>query len=282
MVLLLIIIITGYTNAGKSTVLNALTSAGVLAEDMLFATLDPTTRRVKLPGLKVHPEVMFTDTVGFIQKLPTNLVAAFRATLEEVREADVIVHVCDVANTAWPKQHRAVLQVLDELGALEGNKVPIVTLWNKLDLVPENERNDIRLDAATTDELTVAASAVTGEGMTDFISKLEIALSKLLYPVEAVVPYNCGQLISRIHELGACDVEEYTEKGCLIKARVPQELLQRLKPYYTDDYRKLQKQHRDKQVALGGAAAANIISQDGAADWKDIAKGRHSLLQQQQ
>ena len=247
---------------------------------MLFATLDPTTRRVKLPGLKVHPEVMFTDTVGFIQKLPTNLVAAFRATLEEVREADVIVHVCDVANTAWPKQHRAVLQVLDELGALEGNKVPIVTLWNKLDLVPENERNDIRLDAATTDELTVAASAATGEGMSDFIAKLEIALSKLLYPVEALVPYSCGQLISRIHELGACDVEEYTEQGCLIKARVPQELLQRLKPYYTENYRKLQKQHRDKQVALGGAAAANIISQDGEADWSQIAKGRHSLLQQ--
>jgi GTPase len=115
-------------------VLNSLTSAGVLAEDMLFATLDPTTRRVKLPGLKVHPEIMLTDTVGFIQKLPTNLVAAFRATLEEVQEADVIVHVCDVSNPAWPKQHRAVLQVLRELGALDG--VPVVTLWNKLDALP--------------------------------------------------------------------------------------------------------------------------------------------------
>merc|ERR1712071_210756 len=111
-----IIALIGYTNAGKSTLLNYLTRAGVLAESMLFATLDPTTRRVKLPGLKTHPEVLLTDTVGFIQALPTQLVAAFRATLEEVREADVLVHVIDVSNPVWEKQERAVRTVLSEIG----------------------------------------------------------------------------------------------------------------------------------------------------------------------
>merc|ERR1712071_338368 len=99
-----IIALIGYTNAGKSSLLNYLTRAGVMAESMLFATLDPTTRKVKLPGYKTHPEVLLTDTVGFIQKLPTQLVAAFRATLEEVKEADVLVHMVDVSNRSWRKQ----------------------------------------------------------------------------------------------------------------------------------------------------------------------------------
>merc|ERR1712228_1020972 len=102
-------------NAGKSSLLNFLTRAGVMAENILFATLDPTTRRVKLPGYKTHPEVLLTDTVGFIQKLPTNLVAAFRATLEEVHEADVIVHVIDISHDVWNKQEESVKNVLKEI-----------------------------------------------------------------------------------------------------------------------------------------------------------------------
>lgn len=112
-----VLALVGYTNAGKSTLLNCLTRAGILAEDILFATLDPTTRRVKLPGYKTHPEVLLTDTVGFIQKLPTQLVAAFRATLEEVKEADVLVHLVDVSNPCWRKQEVSVTNVLEEIGA---------------------------------------------------------------------------------------------------------------------------------------------------------------------
>lgn len=111
-----VLALVGYTNAGKSTLLNSLTRAGILAENILFATLDPTTRRVKLPGYKTHPEVLLTDTVGFIQKLPTQLVAAFRATLEEVKEADVLVHLVDVSNPCWRKQEVAVTTVLEEIG----------------------------------------------------------------------------------------------------------------------------------------------------------------------
>jgi len=110
-----VLALVGYTNAGKSTLLNYLTRAGVMAENILFATLDPTTRKVKLPGLKTHPEVLLTDTVGFIQKLPTQLVAAFRATLEEVQEADVLVHVIDSSSDVWENQERAVKQVLAEI-----------------------------------------------------------------------------------------------------------------------------------------------------------------------
>lgn len=112
-----VLAIVGYTNAGKSTLLNSLTRAGILAENILFATLDPTTRRVKLPGYKTHPEVLLTDTVGFIQKLPTQLVAAFRATLEEVKEADVLIHLVDVSNPCWRKQEMSVTNVLEEIGA---------------------------------------------------------------------------------------------------------------------------------------------------------------------
>jgi GTP-binding protein HflX len=112
-----VLALVGYTNAGKSTLLNCLTRAGILAENILFATLDPTTRRVKLPGYKTHPEVLLTDTVGFIQKLPTQLVAAFRATLEEVKEADVLVHLVDVSNPCWRKQEVSVTNVLEEIGA---------------------------------------------------------------------------------------------------------------------------------------------------------------------
>ncbi|KAG5189676.1 P-loop containing nucleoside triphosphate hydrolase protein [Tribonema minus] len=276
-----IVALVGYTNAGKSTVLNYLTSAGVLAEDMLFATLDPTTRRVKLPGLKVHPEIMLTDTVGFIQKLPTNLVAAFRATLEEVSEADVIVHVCDFSNPAWQKQSKAVMQVLRDLDALDGGRVPVVTLWNKLDILPQSEREDVQLMAATEHDMTVAASARSGIGMDDFIAMLEVALGTLLEPVEAVVPYSKGDLLSRVHELGACDFEEYCEGGCFIKARVPDELVNRLEPYFTDDFKKAQTRAAALRLRKGDAAAAALATELDEAQWAAIAKGRHNAVHQQ-
>ena len=133
-----VLALVGYTNAGKSTLLNSLTRAGILAENILFATLDPTTRRVKLPGYKTHPEVLLTDTVGFIQKLPTQLVAAFRATLEEVKEADVLVHLVDVSNPCWRKQEVAVTTVLEEIGVGDSKLSAVVVYRCHLRCVSSN------------------------------------------------------------------------------------------------------------------------------------------------
>jgi len=141
-----------------------------MAEDILFATLDPTTRRVKLPGLKTHPEVLLTDTVGFIQKLPTQLVAAFRATLEEVKEADILLHILDVSNPIWRKQEAAVMEVLDEIGC--GDK-PMLRVFNKIDLVEETGSRVIREGAALMEDSAVAVSSRTGEGMADFVQSME-------------------------------------------------------------------------------------------------------------
>jgi len=181
-----VLALVGYTNAGKSTLLNHLTRAGVMAEDILFATLDPTTRKVKLPGLKTHPEVLLTDTVGFIQKLPTQLVAAFRATLEEVKQADVLVHVIDSSNPVWQKQEMAVKTVLAEIGA--GDK-PMVRVLNKIDLLDEEVAEDLQYEAAMMDDFSVAISSKTGEGMTDLVSTIEDAMMGLLKPIEVLIPY---------------------------------------------------------------------------------------------
>jgi GTPase len=178
----------GYTNSGKSTMLNFLTRAGVMAESILFATLDPTTRRVKLPGYKTHPEVLLTDTVGFIQKLPTHLVAAFRATLEEVNEADVLIHIIDVSSPTWEKQEQAVQSVLATMGAAEK---PIVRVFNKIDLLDPEDAEYLKCQAALSPN-SVAVSALHGDGMQDFVAVVEEALSELLIPIEVVIPYYKG------------------------------------------------------------------------------------------
>ncbi|CAN0132583.1 unnamed protein product [Ectocarpus sp. 12 AP-2014] len=236
-----------------------------MAENMLFATLDPTTRKVKLSGLKVHPEVMLTDTVGFIQKLPTNLVAAFRATLEEVMEADVIVHIVDVSSPSREKQESAVTGVLGEMKASDK---PRLTMWNKLDLLPEEEQEQVRVDAEERDELTVAASAMTGEGLDDFVTCLEEAICALLFKVEAVVPYSRGDLLSRVHELGACDTEKYTDAGTLIQARVPAELLNRLEPYFTPEFKET------SLVEESNSGVEEAAARREENTWKQIAKKR--------
>ncbi|TNF36946.1 MAG: GTPase HflX, partial [Gammaproteobacteria bacterium] len=162
--------LVGYTNAGKSTLFNRMTGAEVLAKDMLFATLDPTMRGLVLPSGR---KVILSDTVGFISDLPTQLVAAFRATLEEVTAADVIVHVRDIANPETEAQKRQVLKVLAELGLVEDaeegeggrTRLPIVEVWNKLDLVDEDRRSDLEeARAARGDDIIISLSALTGEG----------------------------------------------------------------------------------------------------------------------
>ena len=254
--------LVGYTNAGKSTLLNYLTRAGVMAENILFATLDPTTRKVKLPGHKTHPEVLLTDTVGFIQKLPTQLVAAFRATLEEVREADVLVHVIDVSNPMWPKQANAVRTVLAEIGA--GDK-PMVQLLNKIDLLSAEEAAYCR-DEARNMENAVAVSSTTGEGMGDFVKVAEEAMSQLLVPVELLLPYAKGDEMNIIHEVGAVETVEYREAGTYVRGRVPRSVANRLGEFRLD-------LDADAGVPSGGADGPEA---DGEVDWTAIGRGRHA------
>jgi GTP-binding protein HflX len=169
-----IVALVGYTNAGKSTLFNKLTGAEILAKDMLFATLDPTLRRVKLPH---GVEVILSDTVGFISELPTMLVAAFRATLEEVLEADLIIHVRDIASPDTQQQAEDVMKVLGELGIHPGEERPIVEVWNKIDLVSASQRESLRARAAQAKPPAVVASAVTGEGIPELLERIERMLS---------------------------------------------------------------------------------------------------------
>jgi GTP-binding protein HflX len=253
-----VLALVGYTNAGKSTLLNCLTKAGILAENILFATLDPTTRRVKLPGYKTHPEVLLTDTVGFIQKLPTQLVAAFRATLEEVKEADVLVHIVDVSNPCWRKQEDSVTKVLSEIGA--GDK-PTVRVFNKLDLLDKEDAELIKYEAACSENFSVGISSLTGEGLSDFVAVVEDALSGLLVPIELELPYSCGNEINLIHEVGSIEVIDYREMGTYVMGRVPRSLAMKLEQY---------------SIAASDVEAREAKASDGdEIDWVALGKGRH-------
>lgn len=252
-----ILALVGYTNAGKSTLLNTLTRAGVYAEEMLFATLDPTTRKVQLPGYKTHPEVLLTDTVGFIQKLPTHLVAAFRATLEEVREADVLIHVVDVSNPSWEKQEHAVRKVLAEIGA--GDK-PIVRVLNKIDLLDEDDAEYLKCTAAVSDH-SVAISSLCGDGLQDFVAVVEEAMVELLVPIEVEIPYSKGDEMNLIHEVGNVETVDYRENGTYVVGRVPQSLANRLECYNV---------HKVVDVA------ATQEDDDEEIDWVALGRGRHT------
>eukprot|EP00526_Cylindrotheca_closterium_P008110 CAMPEP_0113619082 /NCGR_PEP_ID=MMETSP0017_2-20120614/9681_1 /TAXON_ID=2856 /ORGANISM="Cylindrotheca closterium" /LENGTH=648 /DNA_ID=CAMNT_0000528635 /DNA_START=136 /DNA_END=2082 /DNA_ORIENTATION=+ /assembly_acc=CAM_ASM_000147 len=251
-----ILSIVGYTNAGKSSLLNFLTRAGVMAESMLFATLDPTTRKVKLPGYRTHPEVLLTDTVGFIQKLPTNLVAAFRATLEEVQEADVLVHVIDVSNPTWEKQERAVNAVLADIGIEDK---PIVRVLNKIDLLDPEDAEYLRYEAAFSDN-TVPVSALYGDGLQDFVAVVEEAMSDLLVPIEMEIPFNKGEELNLIHEQGNVETIDYRPNGTYVVARVPTALANRLEQYSLSDPDEPAKEGDEDEI-----------------DWVAIGRGRHSV-----
>jgi GTPase len=166
--------LVGYTNAGKSTLFNQLTGADIVAKDMLFATLDPTLRRVKLPH---GEEMILSDTVGFISDLPTMLVAAFRATLEEVLEADLILHVRDIASPETQQQADDVMKVLAELGINPGDERPIVEVWNKIDLVAPDQRDALRARASQAGPKAIVVSSVTGEGISELLATVERMLS---------------------------------------------------------------------------------------------------------
>ncbi|XP_059279058.1 uncharacterized protein LOC132033184 [Lycium ferocissimum] len=216
-----VVSLVGYTNAGKSTLLNRLTGADVLAEDRLFATLDPTTRRVQMKNGK---EFLLTDTVGFIQKLPTTLIAAFRATLEEIAESSILVHVVDISHPLAEQQIEAVEKVLSEL---DTSSIPRLMLWNKVDKAGDPEK--IKLEAKTRNDV-VCISAVTGEGLDDFCNEIQNRLKDAMVWVEALIPFDKGELLSTIHQVGMVEKTEYTEKGTLVRAHVPLRFARLLTP----------------------------------------------------
>jgi GTP-binding protein HflX len=222
-----VVALVGYTNAGKSTLLNVLTQANVLAENQLFATLDPTTRRAELPS--GHP-VLYTDTVGFIQKLPTELVAAFRATLEEVVEADLLVHVADVSHPNMDEQIAAVEEVLEDLGA--GGK-PMITALNKVDLIDRaGSAEQARLESAL-EELPnpVPISALTGEGIDQLRVVVDEVLRLQMVVVDVHIPYRHSDLVALAHAHGFVEVEEHTDTGTHLRGRLPAELAGRYRTF---------------------------------------------------
>ncbi|KAL6654885.1 hypothetical protein ACP70R_008350 [Stipagrostis hirtigluma subsp. patula] len=215
-----VISLVGYTNAGKSTLLNRLTGADVLAEDKLFATLDPTTRRVLM---KNGTEFLLTDTVGFIQKLPTMLVAAFRATLEEIAESSVIVHLVDISHPLAQEQIDAVEKVLKELDV---ESIPKLVVWNKID----NTDEPLRVKEEAERQGIICISAMNGEGLEEFCSAIQAKLKDSLVPIEAFVPYDKGDLLNDIHKVGMVEKTEYKENGTFVKAHVPLPLARLLTP----------------------------------------------------
>lgn len=212
-----VVAIVGYTNAGKSTLLNTLTDAGVLEEDKLFATLDPTTRELELPS---RQKILLTDTVGFIRKLPHQLVEGFRSTLEEARYADIILHVVDSSNPQMEKHMHTVYQILDELGV--ENK-PVITLFNKQDKLEETTVcKDYRSDRI------LMISAKKGEGLEDVKEAVEDILRECKILIERLFSYRDAGKIQQIRQQGELLEEEYREDGIFVKAYVPPEVYGRL------------------------------------------------------
>jgi GTP-binding protein HflX len=207
--------LVGYTNAGKSTLLNALSDADVLVADQLFATLDPTTRRVELPG---GGTALFTDTVGFIQKLPTQLVAAFHATLEEITDADLLVHVLDVTHPHARRQARAVHETLDRLNA---GHTPRISALNKIDRLPSLEAATVDVDEFPN---PIPVSALEGDGIPELLAQAESMLESQMAHISVLVPYEQGELVDLFHRRGLIEEEVHTEQGTRIVGLVPREL----------------------------------------------------------
>ena len=204
--------IVGYTNAGKSTLLNKLTGADVLSEDKLFATLDPTTRRLRLP---TNQNALLSDTVGFIRKLPHQLVESFKATLEEVVEADILMHVIDVSNTGAAEQIQAVDEVLKEI---DGDDKPTLMVFNKVDQQPERNGN---LQWLREYDHAVAVSARTGEGLEELMAELGTMLRPIRQCLHLRIPTANGAAQARVRALGQIDEERYEDEWVHLRARIP-------------------------------------------------------------
>jgi GTP-binding protein HflX len=211
-----VVALVGYTNAGKSTLLNSLTDANIYVADQLFATLDPTTRQLELPAGET---VLLTDTVGFIQKLPTDLVAAFRATLEEITEADLLLHIIDSSHENAEQQRKTVLQTLEEIGAGE---IPVINVYNKIDLLDNETLRDFE---RSIDPTSIFISAKEKIGFDTLIDSISAGITQSFTYVEVVLPFREGRLVSLFHEKGHVESLEHNENGVRITGRLPVELL---------------------------------------------------------
>ena len=217
-----VVALVGYTNAGKSTLLNALAQADVYVADQLFATLDPDHAPGGAAGRQL---ALFTDTVGFIQKLPTTLVAAFRATLEEIAEADLLLHVVDVTHPQARAQAEAVHQTLAEI---EADHIPVLTALNKIDRLSDPER---ARQALSGFENSVAISALTGEGIEEMLAAANRQLYERYTPLTVRLPYAQGALIALFHEMGQVQRVEQIHGATLIEGRLPGRLVARYQPF---------------------------------------------------
>jgi GTPase len=219
--------LVGYTNAGKSTLLNRIAKADVYVADQLFATLDPTTRRVELPG---GYQALITDTVGFIQKLPTTLIEAFHATLEEILEADLLLHVVDISHPNALNQFNSVQETLDELGA---HHIPVVTALNKVDRL----RNPAAArEIAGRYSKAVTISSLNGSGIQDLLRLVQEELYETYAPVRVKLPYQQGALISLFHEAGQVEFVEHGRGGVYIQGRIPGRLLAQFKQWQVNGH----------------------------------------------
>lgn len=215
-----VISIVGYTNAGKSTLLNKLTDAGVLAEDKLFATLDTTTRKIKLPNLS---EVLVTDTVGFIRKLPHHLIKAFRSTLEELKYGDILLHVVDVSTKTREEQMKVVYETIRDLDCIN---TPIITVFNKID-----KEIQLPLPSDNVARKAVKISAKEGTNIKQLLIDIETLLQESRNKQKVLIPYQEGHLLDILH--GQCEIlsQEHTENGILIEAYMNDEIYSRLNKY---------------------------------------------------
>lgn len=218
-----VVALVGYTNAGKSTLFNALTLAGTVESVQLFSTLDPLLRRVTLPS---KLEIVLSDTVGFVRKLPHDLIAAFRATLEEVREADLLLHVIDYAGPSWREQAAAVEETLREIGAAGK---PVIEVWNKIDLLdPERAREAA---AAAGDRGPVPISARSGEGLAALVARIQKELESFSVQVELVIPYDKASVLSLLHDQGKVTSETYQDEGIRVEVELPRAAAVSLRQY---------------------------------------------------
>ncbi|MCC7117993.1 MAG: GTPase HflX [Anaerolineales bacterium] len=235
--------LVGYTNAGKSTLLNRLSKSEVYVADQLFATLDPTTRRVELPG---NDLALITDTVGFIQKLPTTLVAAFHATLEEISQADLLLHVVDISHPNALNQYQAVQDTLQEI---EADHIPVVTALNKVDQL---QRPEVARETLKNFPKSVGISAIQGLGIPDLLHLIREELYESYAPIQVHLPYQQGALISLFHELGQVDLVEHRRGGVSLQGRIPGRLVAQFAPW-------LNKKENSSEAQ---DAAENLLSEE--------------------